>query len=200
LPARSDYFDTVAWTLSNAVWFAYYSGSTLPPAADYTTAVQDLSTNYNRTGAISAAGDPSMDFAKLLRFLKPITYTYSYFRLQGDSLSQSYQTLETGLANQLVKRQGSDGNIVTGNPYKSYLVEDFARDLDASVYLHNNLTYAYSAYRAESDLTSLYLQSNGNFSLPDNGDGLYPTRSEEHTSELQSRFDLVCRLLLEKKN
>src|SRR5699024_12098497 len=27
-----------------------------------------------------------------------------------------------------------------------------------------------------------------------------PMRSEEHTSELQSRFDLVCRLLLEKKN
>src|SRR5699024_12409293 len=29
----------------------------------------------------------------------------------------------------------------------------------------------------------------------------YPinSRSEEHTSELQSRFDLVCRLLLEKK-
>ena len=25
------------------------------------------------------------------------------------------------------------------------------------------------------------------------------TRSEEHTSELQSRYDLVCRLLLEKK-
>src|SRR5699024_11224842 len=29
---------------------------------------------------------------------------------------------------------------------------------------------------------------------------LHYTRSEEHTSELQSRFDLVCRLLLEKKN
>src|SRR5207249_8580005 len=28
----------------------------------------------------------------------------------------------------------------------------------------------------------------------------YWNRSEEHTSELQSRFDLVCRLLLEKKN
>src|SRR5690625_6148305 len=27
-----------------------------------------------------------------------------------------------------------------------------------------------------------------------------PTRSEEHTSELQSRGHLVCRLLLEKKN
>src|SRR5207247_9675680 len=29
---------------------------------------------------------------------------------------------------------------------------------------------------------------------------LVETRSEEHTSELQSRVDLVCRLLLEKKN
>src|SRR5699024_11426256 len=29
---------------------------------------------------------------------------------------------------------------------------------------------------------------------------IYPLRSEEHTSELQSRFDIVCRLLLEKKN
>src|SRR5438105_6950528 len=31
------------------------------------------------------------------------------------------------------------------------------------------------------------------------GTGRSP-RSEEHTSELQSRVDLVCRLLLEKKN
>src|SRR5690606_41948460 len=28
----------------------------------------------------------------------------------------------------------------------------------------------------------------------------WPARSEEHTSELQSRENLVCRLLLEKKN
>src|SRR5699024_11973469 len=44
------------------------------------------------------------------------------------------------------------------------------------------------------------------FSLDDCGTGvnqlenikeLVPLRSEEHTSELQSRFDLVCRLLLE---
>src|SRR5699024_10668637 len=31
------------------------------------------------------------------------------------------------------------------------------------------------------------------------GDHYIRARSEEHTSELQSRFDLVCRLLLEKK-
>src|SRR3712207_8903480 len=29
--------------------------------------------------------------------------------------------------------------------------------------------------------------------------GIFPSRSEEHTSELQSRQYLVCRLLLEKK-
>src|SRR5437868_4097719 len=41
------------------------------------------------------------------------------------------------------------------------------------------------------------------FSILDGARFLYgatPYRSEEHTSELQSRFDLVCRLLLEKKN
>src|SRR5437868_13027612 len=34
---------------------------------------------------------------------------------------------------------------------------------------------------------------------PPRGPGARRARSEEHTSELQSRFDLVCRLLLEKK-
>src|SRR5699024_11239701 len=34
-----------------------------------------------------------------------------------------------------------------------------------------------------------------NYCMPAN----FVQRSEEHTSELQSRFDLVCRLLLEKK-
>src|SRR5438034_4916196 len=32
-----------------------------------------------------------------------------------------------------------------------------------------------------------------------NATAFSPTRSEEHTSELQSHSDLVCRLLLEKK-
>src|SRR2546429_3242290 len=34
----------------------------------------------------------------------------------------------------------------------------------------------------------------------DSVDSALPKRSEEHTSELQSRLHLVCRLLLEKKN
>src|SRR5699024_12609707 len=37
---------------------------------------------------------------------------------------------------------------------------------------------------------------NDNYRLTVNNDEV---RSEEHTSELQSRFDLVCRLLLETK-
>src|SRR5699024_11888408 len=35
--------------------------------------------------------------------------------------------------------------------------------------------------------------------VDDHDEHMVVGRSEEHTSELQSRFDLVCRLLLEKK-
>src|SRR5690349_24196495 len=40
----------------------------------------------------------------------------------------------------------------------------------------------------------------GKFKLSQNRSARDQQRSEEHTSELQSRRDLVCRLLLEKKN
>src|SRR5690349_22578934 len=40
----------------------------------------------------------------------------------------------------------------------------------------------------------------GNVHGPPDGLAAAHGRSEEHTSELQSRRDLVCRLLLEKKN
>src|SRR5438874_8393745 len=60
-------------------------------------------------------------------------------------------------------------------------------------------------------ISSLLTQNSSNQRLENRGDAgrflLWPsvglstvyTRSEEHTSELQSRRDLVCRLLLEKK-
>src|SRR5207253_11233169 len=44
-------------------------------------------------------------------------------------------------------------------------------------------------------LTSINIAGGGYWSLGDRG---YSPRSEEHTSELQSRGHLVCRLLLEK--
>src|SRR5438067_4560358 len=48
-----------------------------------------------------------------------------------------------------------------------------------------------------ADAGSLASATSAGLRLPDR---IAATRSEEHTSELQSRFDLVCRLLLEKKN
>src|SRR5947207_8658301 len=60
----------------------------------------------------------------------------------------------------------------------------------------------------EGRLRSLYLSSIDSRSAPAAGRGAaagaggggFGFRSEEHTSELQSHSDLVCRLLLEKKN
>src|SRR5690349_24231091 len=43
------------------------------------------------------------------------------------------------------------------------------------------------------------LEQGGDFSLVFDNEDTFVHRSEEHTSELQSRRDLVCRLLLEKK-
>src|SRR5215475_2817437 len=48
--------------------------------------------------------------------------------------------------------------------------------------------------------SAVYMDGTGNWSTPPTGTGGGgDMRSEEHTSELQSRENLVCRLLLEKK-
>src|SRR5699024_12568836 len=58
--------------------------------------------------------------------------------------------------------------------------------------------------RGTREIVGTFQESAGfGFVVPDNQrflrDIFIQKRSEEHTSELQSRFDLVCRLLLEKK-
>src|SRR5699024_12823957 len=67
--------------------------------------------------------------------------------------------------------------------------------------------FTHLGFRVEvSGLSSRRIYEKGQFSIPSDT-ACYPAkimhghmeRSEEHTSELQSRFDLVCRLLLEKK-
>src|SRR5699024_3296643 len=50
-----------------------------------------------------------------------------------------------------------------------------------------------SSWQSKTILMSESLRNDGRIWSPKK------ERSEEHTSELQSRFDLVCRLLLEKK-
>src|SRR2546421_6173761 len=54
--------------------------------------------------------------------------------------------------------------------------------------------YLYSTYDAETESEPF-----GERGIVILGSGPNRIRSEEHTSELQSRSDLVCRLLLEKK-
>src|SRR5690349_24028078 len=54
--------------------------------------------------------------------------------------------------------------------------------------LFRSLSAAEARELVGEDADALYSTAGGN-----------PFRSEEHTSELQSRRDLVCRLLLEKK-
>src|SRR5699024_7072014 len=55
----------------------------------------------------------------------------------------------------------------------------------------------FNAYK--DDITAAFLFSKALFTYFTEGLTTQSIRSEEHTSELQSRFDLVCRLLLEKK-
>src|SRR2546421_8827559 len=54
-------------------------------------------------------------------------------------------------------------------------------------------------FRSVQTAAKLVLEPIFEADLPDEQHGYRPVRSEEHTSELQSRSDLVCRLLLEKK-
>src|SRR5690242_21255483 len=63
---------------------------------------------------------------------------------------------------------------------------------------------AYPDCTAEGKVQSLSAATGARFALlpPDNATGNFTKvvqRSEEHTSELQSHVNLVCRLLLEKK-
>src|SRR2546430_12241645 len=68
--------------------------------------------------------------------------------------------------------------------------------------------FPYTTLFRSSNTASAGFETSGEFSTPDNGitppfllrNGFPDTRSEEHTSELQSQSNLVCRLLLEKKH
>src|SRR5690606_41091450 len=85
----------------------------------------------------------------------------------------------------------------------------FSRDWSSDVcssdlYVQNGTQYDGTFLgRADPKVYLNYLQLPVTFQYqPELGTGrlLLGVRSEEHTSELQSRENLVCRLLLEKKN
>src|SRR5207249_11993281 len=74
-------------------------------------------------------------------------------------------------------------------------------DVDRRAHLllefHERRSRAAQPYHERAGEPGLHRLAAGELGLPELHDG--GRRSEEHTSELQSRFDLVCRLLLEKK-
>src|SRR5437867_1056397 len=72
--------------------------------------------------------------------------------------------------------------------------ENFISAFNALVALHSFPT------RRSSDLNSAGGSAATSTNARSCSWSLFSTRSEEHTSELQSPYDLVCRLLLEKKN
>src|SRR5690606_41220832 len=71
---------------------------------------------------------------------------------------------------------------------------------DFSFILEDNLSQIFSLFYKYKVKINMMHNSAINFSVSvDNDSEKIPNRSEEHTSELQSRENLVCRLLLEKK-
>src|SRR5690606_40688794 len=82
---------------------------------------------------------------------------------------------------------------------------------DSTLKLEDNsalLDFTYTATDSSLNLTAIQAQTVGNTIASDNKNAgnaavilqnIIDNRSEEHTSELQSRENLVCRLLLEKK-
>src|SRR3989475_6790891 len=106
----------------------------------------------------------------------------------------------------------SDG--MTLHPYKAMgLVADIFTE-EVLSQLHGTLAIGHTRYSTAGDSALLnaqpiLVQSNkGRVALAHNGNlvnapeirARLEARSEEHTSELQSQSNLVCRLLLEKKN
>src|SRR5207249_6313109 len=102
-------------------------------------------------------------------------------------------------------KQAADGRIVVFThrplfdlyPQWDWATRDGAQAIDLLM-PHKNVTVFYGHIHQEHHQMTGHIAHHSAksliFPLPAPG-----SRSEEHTSELQSRFDLVCRLLLEKK-
>src|SRR2546430_9956889 len=95
--------------------------------------------------------------------------------------------------NYIRERQALDGSLASG------AASNASNRLNSRT---SKLTYY---YRTKYGLSLAYLRTHGDsdaslYSTGEPVSGSANGRSEEHTSELQSQSNLVCRLLLEKKS
>src|SRR5699024_12100120 len=81
---------------------------------------------------------------------------------------------------------------------QTYLIEGFHL-VEEALKNHENYLYVLGTAEALKKLDASYKLKDDKVIQITDAISQHLSRSEEHTSELQSRFDLVCRLLLEKK-
>src|SRR5699024_11794101 len=86
-------------------------------------------------------------------------------------------------------RRSSDLHVLERIASSQIACDDLARSLDNHLMTRHTDNKIYFQQTQAMHLINIILLG-----------ALLVLRSEEHTSELQSRFDIVCRLLLEKKN
>src|SRR5699024_12046540 len=98
--------------------------------------------------------------------------------------------------------RGSDRKHIETAKFKKQTLEKEIDFLEKNLAVKKDEWTAYSD-KVKSDLEVPAKRHMKNVEVPTGEKSMFglgkEIRSEEHTSELQSRFDLVCRLLLEKK-
>src|SRR5690606_12034924 len=114
-------------------------------------------------------------------------------RHTGLHLTEGTHTLKGSKALQFLRvRHGiADGSDLGRISNQQQFMSSMVRKLQSGAVLSNPGTLFNLATTAMQQVTSKQLLLSESLANP---------RSEEHTSELQSRENLVCRLLLEKKN
>src|SRR5699024_11578882 len=101
----------------------------------------------------------------------------------------------------LANQKGGEGKSTTAQNINARLQLEGYKTLVIDLDPQGNLSYAMNVETPNKTAYDLLNGDNDCITHTEQGDLIASDkrRSEEHTSELQSRFDLVCRLLLEKK-
>src|SRR5699024_8269174 len=138
-------------------------------------------------------------------------------RVDGESKSSAERTSNEGVRLQLDEEISKDGDQEVDNESTSFFVSQYYSKVNSKELMSDEILEQFprlgeteKVSAGDKTVHAAYIipfRSNWTWYLteydPETEDAfglvIGIERSEEHTSELQSRFDLVCRLLLEKK-
>src|SRR5207248_10949800 len=107
-------------------------------------------------------------------------------------VSMNLNTAQSSFCSLMIRRPPRSPLFPYTTLFRSYFDERGWRDMSPTTLWQAFGKVGWQTDRTDLDLSYTYADTRlfGNGAVP---------RSEEHTSELQSPYDLVCRLLLEKK-